>query len=191
MFRLPLAADLAARLPAKGDAERLFALIDADRAHLGARLDWVDGTRGPDDVRTFLEGSLANFAAGRGFDALLEADGAPVGMLGVHDVHARPARAAVGYWLASARQGEGLITRAVAGLLPHLFGAMELERVEIRCDPANARSRAVPERLGFTNEGTLRRVERVGDRSIDHVVYGLLRDEWRAGPDRGPEETPA
>ncbi len=190
MFVLPLAPDLRLRLPARRDAERLYAMIDADREHLRARLGWVDGTRGPEDVRAFLEGSLARFASGRGFDALLEADGAPVGMVGVHDVQPSPARAAIGYWIARARQGEGLVTRAVAGLLPHLFGAMGFERVEIRCAPTNARSRAVPQRLGFTHEGTLRHVERIGDRDHDQAVYGLLRDEWRAGRDRGAEEGP-
>jgi hypothetical protein len=43
-------------------------------------------------------------------------------------------------------------------------------RVEIRAAPANARSRAIPERLGFTQEGTLRQVERGGDRYLDNVV---------------------
>jgi hypothetical protein len=43
-------------------------------------------------------------------------------------------------------------------------------RVEIRAAPANARSRAIPERPGFTQEGTLRQVERVGDRYLDNVV---------------------
>ncbi len=34
---------------------------------------------------------------------------------------------------------------------------MEVARVEIRCDPRNMASRAIPAKLGFAEEGVLRR----------------------------------
>jgi ribosomal-protein-serine acetyltransferase len=47
------------------------------------------------------------------------------------------------------------------------------------CGVANVRSRAVAERLGFTNEGIRRESYWITDRFADHVVYGLLDREWR------------
>ena len=66
------------------------------------------------------------------------------------------------------------MTAAVAALLDHAFGPWELTRVEIRAGVANTRSRAIPERLGFREEGVLRAAERIGTRVIDHVD---LRDD--------------
>jgi ribosomal-protein-serine acetyltransferase len=59
--------------------------------------------------------------------------------------------------------------------------------VEIGCAPGNRKSCAIPERLGFTREGVLRQREWLYDHFVDHVVYGILAEEWRArrGP-RGP-----
>ncbi|MEX2503047.1 MAG: GNAT family protein [Trueperaceae bacterium] len=178
MFTVPLGPGLRLRLLEARHAEALYELIDANRAHLERWFPWAPSTRGPDDVRGFIQGSLAKFASGDGFDGLIEADGTPVGSMGLHDLHRRESRTEIGYWLTEARQGEGLATRALAGLLPYVFGELDLQRVEIRCDPDNDRSRAVPERLGFTKEGTLRRVAEHHGRRYDHVVYGLLREEW-------------
>ena len=57
---------------------------------------------------------------------------------------------------------------------------MGLHRVEIRAAEDNLRSRAIPERLGFEQEGVLREAERVGERYHDLVVYGLMASEWQA-----------
>jgi ribosomal-protein-serine acetyltransferase len=49
--------------------------------------------------------------------------------------------------------------------------------VEVRAAPENRRSRAIPERLGFREEGQLREAERVKGRYLDSVVYGMLASE--------------
>ena len=42
----------------------------------------------------------------------------------------------------------------------------------------NARSRALPERLGFVQEGTLRGAGRVGQRTMDHAIYAVVAADW-------------
>ena len=54
---------------------------------------------------------------------------------------------------------------------------------EIRAAVGNARSRALPQRLGFREEGILREAERVGDAYLDVVVYSVLASEWRSPAD--------
>jgi ribosomal-protein-serine acetyltransferase len=80
----------------------------------------------------------------------------------------------MGYWLTPDAQGRGLMTAATRALVLHALGPMTLHRIEIRAAPDNRRSRAIPERLGFTHEGTVRQCEWLYDRFVDHAVYGLL-----------------
>lgn len=90
-----------------------------------------------------------------------------------------PARSGeVGYWLDSAFEGRGLVTRAVTALLDHAFGPLGLDRVELRTVPANTRSQKVAERLGFVREGILREAAAFPGGRQDEVVFGLLAREW-------------
>ena len=70
------------------------------------------------------------------------------------------------------------MTRAVRTLVDHAFGVWDLHRVEIQAAVNNHRSRAIPERLGFREEGVLREAERIGDRWNDLAVYAILAPEW-------------
>ena len=183
MFRLPLDEALSLQLFEARDAVELYALVDANREHLSRWLPWVEETNGPQDTRAFIERSLVRFAAGNGFDAGIREGGRLSGCMGLHYV-ARPAGVTeIGYWVAKEAQGRGIVSRAVAGLLPYLFRDLDLHRVEIRVDPANDRSRALPERLGFAREGVLRAVAWDRGQRYDHVVYALLRPEWEARRD--------
>jgi ribosomal-protein-serine acetyltransferase len=66
----------------------------------------------------------------------------------------------------------------VRALVDHAFAGWGLNRVEIRAALENARSRAIPERLGFKKEGVLREAERLGERFVDHALYAVLASEW-------------
>jgi ribosomal-protein-serine acetyltransferase len=66
------------------------------------------------------------------------------------------------------------MTRAVRAVVEHAFKDLGLHRVEIRCAVGNARSRAIPERLGFRQEGVLRDAEHVLGRRLDVVLYSRL-----------------
>lgn len=178
MFALSIDDDLEACLLEERHAEALFALIDANRAHLGRWFPWIAKTTTVEHSRDFIRRSLRKFAAGDGFQAGIFHRGEHVGMIGTHYIDWSARTTELGYWLAQSAQGRGIMTRVVAGINRIFFEEYGLQRVEIRCHPDNARSRAVPERLGFSQEGVLRRVAMMGDTHFDHVVYGLLASEW-------------
>jgi ribosomal-protein-serine acetyltransferase len=100
-----------------------------------------------------------------------------VGVCGYHQIDWENRSTSIGYWIAESAQGAGTVTRAVQALVDNAFGTWRLHRVEIQAGAENQRSRAIPERLGFTREGVLRHAELVGTRYVDHVVYALLGPE--------------
>lgn len=157
------------------DAEEVYALVEADRDRLREWMAWVDGTVSPEGSRAYIEHA-------RGVDPLeglgVFVDGAYAGGIGMR-VNRLHAEAEIGYWIGSASEGRGLVTRACRALIAHAFGELGVHRVTIRVAPDNVRSRAIPERLGFTKEATLREAGRTDGRGyVDLVVYGLLDREW-------------
>lgn len=83
---------------------------------------------------------------------------------------------------------QGLATEASAALTKVAFEINRVERVEIHCALDNARSAAVPRKLGFMHEATLRqRVPRPGGRARDVMIWSLLADEYPASPAAGAE----
>lgn len=181
---LKIASDLRLSPLAVEDAPTLFQMVDEDRDRLGARLPWVESTKLESDSRAFIEGSIARRdvqAGGDGsgdwaiFGQLPEGE-RMVGVIGLHAPRWSHRWVTLGYWITASQEGRGWITRAAVGVLDHLFG-VGFHRVEIRAATDNPRSRAVPERLGFTLEGELRSVEWIHGRPIDHAVYGRLRSD--------------
>jgi ribosomal-protein-serine acetyltransferase len=155
------------------DAEEIFEVIDANRDQLRPWMPWVDATVGPADTRAFIERDRAS----DGMDALgMYVQGRYVGGIGLRP-DAAHGDAEIGYWIGSTHEGRGLVTRACRALIDHAFDELGLHRVTIRVAPDNARSRAIPERLGFREEGVMREAGTSAFGHHDLVLYGLLDRE--------------
>jgi ribosomal-protein-serine acetyltransferase len=168
--------DLELRLPLPQQSDEVFALVDANRAHLRAWLPWVDATRSAEDTRANARSCLETLLAGTAYEATIVERGVARGRAGLR-VDPADRRGEIGYWVAADAQGRGLVTRSVRALTLAGFDVLGLNKVEIHCAPDNVRSRAVAQRLGFVEEGTVRQAEWLSDHYVDHVVYGLLASE--------------
>ena len=61
----------------------------------------------------------------------------------------------IGYWLRTTLIGKGYMTEAVVALTKMAKETLKANRIEIRCDERNVRSRRVAERAGYRLEGIL------------------------------------
>ena len=88
----------------------------------------------------------------------------------------------IGYWLHKDFINKGLVTESTAALVKVAFEIIHVHRIEIHCDPGNLASAAIPRKLGFTHEGTLRAKTPFLDRWSDSMIWGLLESEYPASP---------
>jgi RimJ/RimL family protein N-acetyltransferase len=89
----------------------------------------------------------------------------------------------IGYWMHKDYLNQGLATEASAALTRVAFEIDRVQRVEIHCDPSNVRSAAVPRKLGFTHDGTLRRrVPFLEEVPRDSMIWSMFADEYPASP---------
>ncbi len=104
-------------------------------------------------------------------------DGHVLGGTGLH--RRRSAEALeIGYWIRSSHVGRGLATESSAALTRVAFELCDVDRVEIRVDPANEASLTIPRKLGYVEEGILRRRLPPDEDGVprDVIVFSLFRD---------------
>jgi ribosomal-protein-serine acetyltransferase len=162
----------------EGDAEAIYRVVHDNRAHLREWLPWVPYAS-LESIEEFIGRARRQAEDDNGFQAVIEdPSGGVAGFIGFHAVDWNNRSTSLGYWLAADQQGRGTMTAAVRALTAFAFDEWRLNRVEIRVAEKNARSAAVPERLGFVKEGVLRQAERHADGFKDNVVYSMLAGEW-------------
>ncbi|HWW48781.1 MAG TPA: GNAT family protein [Xanthobacteraceae bacterium] len=107
-------------------------------------------------------------------------DGALVGGVTLANVRRGIVQAGtLGYWVGARYAGHGYMSSALRALLPTLFGELSLHRVEAACIPTNTASIRVLEKCGFVREGLARRYLCINGIWQDHLLFGLLHDEFR------------
>ncbi|MCA1058769.1 GNAT family N-acetyltransferase [Rossellomorea aquimaris] len=178
MFTYKLNDKLELRLLDLQDAERVFELTDGSRSYLREWLPWVDYSKTVEDTKEFIKGTRSGFANNKSLTAAIVYEEEIVGVAGFNVLDWSNKVAYIGYWLGEGYQGKGIMTTVAKGLTNYAFGHYKMNKVEITAAEHNQRSRAIPERLGFVEEGKLRQREWIYDHYVDHVVYGMLAQEW-------------
>ena len=180
MFEHQVDDEIKLRLLESRHADALFALVDANRRHLRHWLPWLDANIAVSDTLHFIQAIQKQFADNSGFVAGIWYCGELVGVIGHNRIDWENRISWPGYWLAEGFQGKGIMTKSCRALINHAFVELNLNRIDIRCAVGNSKSRAIPERLGFQQEGVIRQAEWLYDKFVDHTVYGVLKSEWQS-----------
>ena len=135
------------------------------------------------DSSSFIERSIRLSEEGIGFTALILYKGHAGGVIGYNWIDPLNRSCEIGYWIAQDMQKHGIVTRSTRALVESAFGTLNLNRINIPAAVKNTKSRSIPERLGFTDEGIKREAEWLYDHFVDHVQYSMLRGDWEKTTD--------
>lgn len=167
------------------DAPLVRAALDASDAHLRPWIPFMkDEPRNLADTAEWLRTHRANFDLDRQYryGVFDRADGA---LLGENMLLARVGYGGleVGYWTRVDQGGRGIAREASCAMIRVGFEVAGVERIEIHCAPDNQASAAIPERLGFTHETTLRRRAPDTEGEVhDLMIWTLFREQYPESP---------
>lgn len=178
MFSYVIDEDTELRLIEPRHAEALNALIERNHDHLKEWLGWLKDGHSLEDTRNFIKRNLTQLAENSGCAVCIWYKGEISGQVGYSYIDWNNRKSEIGYWLGASFQGRGLVTQSCRALINHAFDELKLNRVEIRCGVENRRSRKIPEKLGFREEGVVRQAGWLYDHYVDIVIYGMLASEW-------------
>jgi RimJ/RimL family protein N-acetyltransferase len=171
------------------DARLLKEAVDASVEHLRPWMPWIRFE--PQTIAEkveLLRGFRGQFDLGQNF-AYGIFDREETTLLGGAGLHPRGGDGSleIGYWVAAGAIGRGIATEAAAVLTRAGLELCGLERIDIQVEPNNERSLAIPRKLGFTQEGVLRRRLEPGDGGPrrDSMLFTMLREELAGSPCMG------
>lgn len=162
-------------------AVQLFDYRDANRGHLAP---WEParpaGYFTLEAARLRLQQSLAEARAGTAlhFLAFDRANGALLATCSFTNIVRGVLQGYhLGFSVAAAQQGTGLMTEVAAAGIAHMFGAEGLHGIMACHMPSNLRSAALLERLGFEREGLARAYLKIDGRWEDMVLTALIHPD--------------
>ena len=169
------------------DAPLLKECVDSSIEHLLPWMPWAkDEPQTLDEKVELIRQFRGNFDLGEDFPYGVFEPGEER-QLGGTGLHTRggPNAYEIGYFLREDAIGNGYATEMSAVLTRVGFELGGAERMDIKIVPQNTRSIRVPEKLGYTREGLLRRRLEPRDdegRLRDFYLFTMVREELESSP---------
>ncbi len=132
------------------------------------------------DSLHFIQATRKQFADNEGFVAGIWYLGELAGVVGHNRIDWENRISWPGYWLGERFEGEDVMTKSCRALIVHAFAELNLNCVDIRCAVENSKSRAIPERLGFRQEGIIHQAEWLYNKFVDHIAYVTIANGWQS-----------
>ena len=178
MFELKIDKDLSLAFLETSFGEDIYNLIDGHRDYMKSWLPWIDEMVSAERAEDFIRRSTIEFAENKNLNLAIIYKSKIAGIVSLNNLSSTTRVMQFGYWLGQPFQGNGIMTRACSELCRYGFENRNASKLEIRMAAKNKKSEAIAKRLGFKLEGQLRNSENLYGKLVDHLVYGLLKEEW-------------
>ena len=169
------------RSPRPGDGAEVNAAIRETFNDLHFWMDWADHLPTVEETEKHCQRAHANFVERKDFPlgAYLKVANKLVVRAGLHLRDWKVPKFEIGYWCRASFQGQGYVTETVRAITHAGFKILKANRIEIRCDPRNVRSRRVAERAGYRLEAELKNDKLAPDGSLRNtLIFALLPDDF-------------
>ncbi|MCM3737045.1 GNAT family N-acetyltransferase [Bacillus cytotoxicus] len=167
------------RMPKPGDGKEVYKAINESIEELKPWMPFSQKEQTEQEVEANIRESHVKFLAREDLRLLifLKETGEFIASSGLHRINWDIPKFEIGYWIDSRYSGKGYMTEAVTGIVNFAFQELQANRIEIRCDSKNVKSRAIPERLGFKLEGILENNSKSVDGTDlrDTCIYAVKR----------------
>jgi ribosomal-protein-serine acetyltransferase len=167
------------RIPYPGDGKVVYEAIQASINEFKNWLPFVQKEQSEQNTEANIREAHLRFLKREDLRLLifLKESSQFIGSSGLHNPNWDVPKFEIGYWIDTRYSGKGYMTEAVQGISNYAFNELKARRLEIRCDTLNEKSKAIPERLGFSLEGILRNedVSIDGSKLRDTFIYAKIK----------------
>ncbi len=136
----------------------------------------------PGELKKYIQSALQDSDAGISFVwTLIDAvTGKVAGCTRMAEISWKDERGQIGWtWIGKEFQGFGINQAMNFEILKFGFETLGLNRIELKADESNLKSRKAMEKIGAKYEGTLRQHMKIRDGFIRNTVfYSILKQDW-------------
>ena len=163
------------------DADALYRAVSASQTELAQYLPWATRAYTRPSATSFVKESIQSWRETKAYDFAIrrpEMPGRHIGNVSIWHVSRTFRSGEIGYWIRTDETGLGIATEVTRAALRIGFEELDMHRLILRIALGNLPSERIARKLGFVREGVLREEIKVGDRWLDHSVWGLLDHEY-------------
>ncbi len=159
-----------------------------ERADIPRKVEWINNPENNQflhyDIPICIEKTAKWFDSHIGdenrYDGVIIVDNVPVGTIGLLSIDKKNKKAE--FYIAMgevAYKGKGIAREASKQMLKYGFTVLELNRIYLFTETENIVAQRLFEKIGFVQEGLLRKDIISHNRYVDRFIYGLLKEKWQ------------
>ena len=164
------------------DIDALYRAVRTSQTELARFLPWATRTYTRASAASFVKESIQSWREARAYDFAIrrpDRGGRHIGNVSIWHVSRTFRSGEIGYWIRTEETGLGIATEVTRAAVQIGFEELNMHRLILRIALGNSPSERIARKLGFVREGVLREEIKVGNRWLDHSVWGLLDHEYR------------